>query len=1093
MLSRMNKFRRFLFGLGRRRSLTWPMVCALVSVMLCASPACDSISDDQTDMDDFDLLDLLPTGGGDENTVSPEPPDPDEPDTDQSLAPKKGPPAGGRTPQWPLKTQRKLYTPAQIMQAQLLVNTVPAAIGLKNSILSRANYWLTVPDEQLHLIIPDQRVPRAVDVSASSIGCPVHGTAVYSHGTYPWILDKERPYQIKCPIGQEVYPSNDFVSYYQSGMNDPSLLTGTHADNGYGWQHSSGAKYWFVAYAAHWHFRSTFVPAAQDLARAYALTGNRDYARKAIVILDRIAATYPLMNYRTQSRDSLTTGPKPGKILNSFWEALLVRDLVMAYDLVFETLVGSNPISLPWRTSLEIRQNIEANLMEEAFDAYDSIDIDGNYGNHQSCLVHTAIVRNAQAGIDRMIDRVFRVSGVVARYEGFDYALYNLVFKDGLPYETAPFYNGVWVTNFGLITEVAPLAGIDPFSYERMPRIFDAPLDLLCAQQFTPSNGDSGSVYSQEMLPHVDAYESAYRAIRRQSYAWTLYNRGALTDPAYQTFPALFVENIDAEAIAAAVGYDPVHQSRVLDGYGMAILNNSADTAAVSMYYGIRGNHGHKDRLNIELFANGSRISPDLGYPDFANSTTPGRFAWTSNTISHNTVVVDGVPQTGNDRAHVLRFHKGNGVSLVDVDARTSYPNTTQYRRQLVFVDVGQNAYLVDVFRVAGGGNHVLSLHGHEGTFSLTGATLAAVNAQGTLAGPTTGYGENNSQPPGPPNYNTFMSGYSFLYNWQNAIPNAVVTAHWSHLDGSMLRAHVAPNDGQELVVADARVSPLLKIPTILKYVLLRRMADADGTCFVTVWELANSPIITGPVTVSTDAALGAGADHVAVVTVPRGAYTDLIAVAPAPGTTYSLESGLTSDAAVCMVSKEGATIRRILAAGGTHVTGAQSISIPATLTGTIATVNYANKTITVNTGDSTVNAASLVGKSVRIYNAMHGSLWTIGSASRSGTVLTLTLSGAEVFTGRIKPTQIFTSPPEVRTTTSTLYPSDMPGMYLVTRDLAYAHRIESTNSYQRYFLAAGTNMTPFSNAVSNGDYVWIADFGVGDTVEIERVGDAQF
>lgn len=1006
------------------------------------------------------------------------------------IAPPTGDPRDGRVPQWPLKTQRRLYTEEQMVQARMLTSTHPNAIALKNNILAVADYWVTVPDEQLHQIMPDERVPRALDVSASSDGCPVHGTAIFSHGTYPWILDRERPYQVKCPVGNEVYPSNDFSAYLASNMQNSALLTGPYADNGYGWQHSSGRKYWFVAYAVHWHWRSTWVGAALKLAQAYALTGNRDYARKAIVILDRAAMVYPAMDYQTQSRDAAMGAGRPGKIINAFWEANLARDLAIAYDLVFETLMGTNRISLSWRSSLQIRQNIEANLLEEAMDAYDTTDIDGNYGTHQSALGHVAIVRDCPEATQRMVEKVFHATGVAARYEGFDYALNNLVFKDGLPYETSPSYNSLWVSNFGLIAEIAPLAGVDIFAYGRMPQIFDAPLSLLCAGQFTPSNGDSGSIYIDQLLPAEAAYETAYRALQRPSYAWTLNERGALTDAPFGTFNSLFVDNIDPAALADAATYNPVRTSRLLDGYGMAILNNDTDSVALSMYYGIRGNHGHKDRLNLEMYAHGARVSPDLGYPDFANSTTPGRFAWTANTISHNTVAVNGGPQDGNDHGTVLRFHRGTDVQVVDVDASTSYVVTDAYRRTLVMVEVGNDAYVVDVFRVAGGGNHVLSLHGNEGSFSVTGASLSAVNALGTLAGPTTGIGENNGQPPGPPNYNTFGSGYSYLYNWQNAMPAGVATAQWDHTNGSMLRVHVAPNSGQELVVADARVSPLLKIPAILKYVLLRRMPDANGTTFVTVWELASSPIITGPVVVSGEGSFGVGANRHVVVRVPRGVTTDTISVALNPGSDVDIGSGITTNAAVAVIARTGSTWGRVFAAGGSHVSGVVSATVPATLTGGISSVNYANKMIVSNVGDSTVVPATLVGRTVRIFNEKHSSVYTIGAAQRSGSVLTLTLTGSEVFTGRVRISGVDQNTKNVFSNTSVLYPYATRGMYFVTQNLASAERIEDAPSDTRWTLRPTANMAPFSAALANGEDLWIADFGVGDTIEIERFAE---
>ncbi|MBX3394236.1 MAG: heparinase II/III family protein [Phycisphaerae bacterium] len=1017
----------------------------------------------------------------------------DEISSTTEIAPNVGQPLYSRTPQWPLKTRVREYSVEQLAQLRMLTSTHPNSITYKAQLIDWANYWVSVPDEQLNLIIPDHRVPRAIDVSESTDGCPIHGTAIYAYGSYPWILDRERPYQLKCPVGNEVYPSNDFTAYYRTGLIDQSRLQGSYPDDGFGWRNpNNGRKYWFVAYAVHWHYRNTWIPAVLKLAQAYAVTGDRIYARKAIAMLDRIASVYPSMNYRTQSRESAIYGQRAGKIVNSLWEYQNLRSLAIAYDLVFDTLVGQNPISLPWRTSLEIRRNIEANLLEESFEAFDRLDIDGTYGAHQNAIMHAALVRDSAQAESVMRNLVFAKSSAAATYEGFNYALYNVIFKDGFPIVTSPNYNGYWVENFSRIAEIGPQLGIDLFGLPRMSRVFDAPLELLCAGGFTPNNGDSGNIYTREMLPPTSTYEIAYRITRDPRYAWALAQFHPQDDLPFNSFDECVNEYVFDAALADAQLYNPVKQSRVLDGYGMAILNNRSDKVAVSMNYGIRSHHGHKDRLNIELFAHGSRISPDLGYPDFADATTPGRFGWTANTISHNTVMVDGVPQEGNDRGTVLRFHRGTNLSVVDVDAPTSYPNTSQYRRTLVLVEVGEDAYLVDVFRVKGGGHHVLSLHGHEGGFALSGENLSAPVTGGTFAGPFTAYGANNGSAAGPPSYNSFYSGYSFLYNWQSSPHSNMVTGNWSHTDGSMLRVHVAPNAGQELVVADGRASPLQIIPAVLKYMLLRRYADASGTTFVTVWELARSPIITGPVTVSTDAALGSGADRTVVLKVPRGATTDTISVAAQPGATYTLEPGLTSDAAVSVLGRVGATWERAFAAGGSHLTGSQALSVPQTLTGTVSTLSYSAKTVTADVGTSAFDPATLVGRTVRIYNALHSSVHTIIDASRSGTVLTLTLGGdSELLVGRIKISQVLTAEKHIMTTSSTPYPSSLRGMFLVRQDYSHAERIESTVSYTRYILRSTANLAPFSAALSAGEDLWIADFGTGDTIEIEGFGES--
>jgi hypothetical protein len=63
------------------------------------------------------------------------------------------------------------------------------------------------------------------------------------------------------------------------------------------------------------------------------------------------------------------------------------------------------------------------------------------------------------------------------------------------------------------------------------------------------------------------------------------------------------------------------------------------------------GGHGHPDKLGITLFAQGQRLSPDLGTPGYGIGLNQ---SWYRHTLSHNTVLLDGQsqpPATGHLRA----------------------------------------------------------------------------------------------------------------------------------------------------------------------------------------------------------------------------------------------------------------------------------------------------------------------------------------------------------------------------------------------------------------------------------------------------------
>lgn len=83
---------------------------------------------------------------------------------------------------------------------------------------------------------------------------------------------------------------------------------------------------------------------------------------------------------------------------------------------------------------------------------------------------------------------------------------------------------------------------------------------------------------------------------------------------------------------------------------GVAILRQAAgdftkqpDATAASLSYGpYGGGHGHPDKLNLVLYAQGRQWLPDFGSMPYE---THWKAEWTAHTVSHNTLVLDGVSQ----------------------------------------------------------------------------------------------------------------------------------------------------------------------------------------------------------------------------------------------------------------------------------------------------------------------------------------------------------------------------------------------------------------------------------------------------------------
>jgi hypothetical protein len=143
--------------------------------------------------------------------------------------------------------------------------------------------------------------------------------------------------------------------------------------------------------------------------------------------------------------------------------------------------------------------------------------------------------------------------------------------------------------------------------------------------------------------------------------------------------------------------------STLLPASGYAILRSDAPTLSANeqryllLKYGPHGGgHGHPDKLNLLLYANGQRFSPDLGTPGYGLDLFE---SWYRQTASHNTVTVDGQSQP--EASGELRFFQGDGLFQV-ADAGVSWPDETGVYAGLSMrrVVLARPDYFLDIFTV---------------------------------------------------------------------------------------------------------------------------------------------------------------------------------------------------------------------------------------------------------------------------------------------------------------------------------------------------------------------------------------------------------
>ena len=977
-------------------------------------------------------------------------------------------PSISRTPQWPLKERRTLFTDAAVDQARANVSKYPSAKAVAESWIRLADEWVTWDDQALMDLIPSAAVPRDWGVS-SDPNCPECGKPIGDPNNKPgWIVDAKRPFKVQCPLCSSVFPTNDFDAYYRSSFKEKVGWDTKYVDDGWGWTDpKTGEKYWFVAFANHWVVHGKLMNVMHALGRAHLITGDERYAHKALVLLHRFAEVYPEMDYGAQSRYGALMRAQgkdyPGKVVNHIWETDFVTALTEAYDACWDTIDRDAQLQrTTGKTGQEIRAFIEANLLEDAIDAYFQGKIRGNFGMHQSALAHLGIVRQ-HGEQEKWFDLLMNESSPSYPLLGLNFALHNVVFRDGFSLETSSHYNSLWVRKISEYASILQKTGRKPFEIPKLRRIYDAVLAMIVTRAHNPSIGDGGSVWGGIFQLDPASFQTAYRQYRDPRYLRYLFAMyGPPKDGGFTTFESLFHPPIVGEDSPTTMPTThPAQPSRLLDGYGMGFLNNKADSVGVALYYGLIAGHGHFDRLHFELFASGHPMMPDLGYPDAMNDFVPGIYTWSKNTVAHNTVVVDASRQTENVPGTVEMFADGSFARVIDVSTKGTYPQCERYRRAMIMFDCGEDqAYFIDVFSVTGGKQHDYSLHGPPGTFEAIGGQWAA-QPRGTLAGEDVEVGQIYDNPKmAAADYKGGYSGYtgSGFQHFTNIRRHTggETIAQWSHAKdpSAKLRIRVLDQPGQQLILASARVSPV-KHPEELTYLIARRQGEGLDSRFVSVIE----PFRDEPLLESVRALPSERAGEVALEVRRRDGSTDTI--------TYDPQGRVN----VRRRDAAGRAAGRFAVARGTSAQ-----------TGSVVGVEAQRSEVRIR-ASAPVEPHVFVGRVVHFENDLRRTAHPIVAARRDGDEIVLT-TGDDLLVGRAR---IEAVGDNVLTTKTALpLAAIYRGVTLGNADFEPVARVESVEK-GKVTLAAPVST---ESRPAGGDDVWLINVGPGDTFELPSVID---
>ncbi len=651
------------------------------------------------------------------------------------------------------KQGRTYYDEATMARVQEKIERYEWGKGQVANSEAGTEWYVGMSDQELWDLVPPPEQLRAINVCTGH-DCPFCGDEINRKaGHYPWIMDRDKPFKVTCPVCGRTFPENDFEPWNTKGLEGEPEHGERIIDKGLGWVGPDDRRYYFVPYYIYWQrWKRDIMGGISRLAHAYLLTGKPVYGHKCAVLMAKLASEYERFDYRVQAYHEHRFNV-PGRISDRIWSCGDDGNLARAYDALYPIFDADEELlAFLQKQGIEApRELIEQKMIRVMAEDVMAGRVVGNMGMHQRTLCILAIVLDnddAAKGPTTEAMRDWLMSGP-GRVEDL---LWNEFWREGLGGESSPGYASSWCRNFYTIAELLPRLGVNIWDNPKLKKMADIGIDMTCAGKFTPDIGDSGGLKGSGPIAMSAALQGpAFTHYGDPRHAKALVRMNAQSRD-------LFEDYFDEQEVARVVaeqGSDIEWATRNLGGYGLAILESGSEVQrrAVSMYYGYAGGgHGHHDRLTIEMWDFGRPMMPDDGYP--TPFTRRDFWNWRStDTVKHYCVVVDETTQLNKHAGDLHTLASTPELQYMDASAEVAYAGMVSlYRRCTALIDISEEAaYLLDIFRVRGGRQHDWCFHGPAFfELAVAGGQFGPVQEQGTLAGVNVPYG--TKPPPRPRN-----------------------------------------------------------------------------------------------------------------------------------------------------------------------------------------------------------------------------------------------------------------------------------------------------------------------------------------------------
>lgn len=402
--------------------------------------------------------------------------------------------------------------------------------------------------------------------------------------------------------------------------------------------------------------------AARDLGIAYQITGDPRYAAKAKEVLLAYAdryLSYPLMN--KQGGLEMDGNGRARVTKQSLSESSWLVPLVQGADMVWGTLTA------------EERARVTDRVLQPAAR---EVILAHRYNHAHNIQAW----KNAAVGLVGLLteDRELVEEAVNNPREGYFFQLREGMTPDGHWYERAPSYHFFTVEPHMVLAHALTNAGIEARPSLIKPML-DAPLELAKPDLTLARYNDADPV---DLRERSHFYEWGYATFGDPRYLAVL-RAAAGSGGSARALSSGYALLFGPGELPSAPPAAPVaSRNYPRTGYAVLTRGEGEDATWLSVKYDPYVNHGHFDRLNLEVYGPGGPVSEDPGRTGYGAAVHAG---WYKTSLSHNTLVVDEGQQKGSE-GRTIAFGSEAGADYAVLDGGEPYDGV-RFRRSVALLD----------------------------------------------------------------------------------------------------------------------------------------------------------------------------------------------------------------------------------------------------------------------------------------------------------------------------------------------------------------------------------------------------------------------